>query len=75
MRINIPVMKMQTALQEIYDTGFTDQQIGERIGAAQSIVTRLRNGEHATTSFDRGQKIMDLHKSVMRKQMPKKKAA
>lgn len=67
MRINIPYMEIKKALQEIYDTGLTDQQIGERIGAAQSIVTRLRNGDHSSTSFERGQKIMELHKKRVHK--------
>jgi hypothetical protein len=60
-------MNIQQILQELSDSGLTDQQIGDRIEAAQSIVTRLRNGLHSSTSFERGQKIMALHKEVMKK--------
>lgn len=67
MRIKILIMDIKHALQEIYETGLTDQQIGERIGAAQSIVTRLRNGDHSSTSYERGQKIMQLHKILVHK--------
>ena len=60
-------MNIQTALQEIYLSGFTDAAIGLKINAAQSIVTRLRNGNHKGTSYERGQKIMKLHRSIKRK--------
>ncbi len=60
-------MDIKQALQEISDTGLTDQQIGDHIGAAQSIVTRLRNGDHSSTSYERGQKIMELHKKRVSK--------
>lgn len=38
----------------------TDVEIGVEIGAPQSIVTRLRNGKHKSTSFDRGNRIFSL---------------
>lgn len=61
-RITITVMDIQKTLQDIADTGMTDAEIGLEIGAAQSIVTRLRNGTHKTTDFERGKKIEELAK-------------
>lgn len=60
-------MDIKTALEEISALGFTDQQIGDEVGCAQSIITRLRRGEHKSTSYERGQKIMRLHKKATKK--------
>lgn len=60
-------MNIQTALQEISEKGLTDAQIGSEVGAAQSIISRLRNGDHASTSYERGEKIMKLHERVTSK--------
>ena len=38
----------------------SDAEIGAAIGAPQSIVTRLRNGVHKTTFWERGQAIVAL---------------
>lgn len=38
----------------------TDAEIGAAIGAPQSVVTRLRNGVHKTTFWERGQAIVAL---------------
>jgi hypothetical protein len=50
-------MDIKTILQMLADDGLTDQEIGTQVGAAQSIITRLRNGEHKSTSWERGEKI------------------
>ena len=39
-------------------------QIGEQINAPQSTVTRLRNGTHKSTNFERGTKIYELAKKL-----------
>lgn len=67
MRIKIKSMNIQKALQDIYDSGLTDAEIGKRIDCAQSIATRLRTGKHKTTSYERGEKIVNLHKEVVQK--------
>lgn len=54
-------MDIQTTLREISASGMSDAEIGIAIGAPQSIVTRLRNGNHKTTSWERGQAISLLH--------------
>jgi hypothetical protein len=41
----------------------TDSEIGKVIGAPQSTVTRLRNGTHKSTSYERGLAIMRLAES------------
>lgn len=51
---------IQSALSELSGLGMTDAEIGSAIGAAQSIVTRLRRGTHKTTSYERGRKILSL---------------
>ena len=38
----------------------SDAEIGAAIGAPQSVVTRLRNGVHKTTFWERGQAIVAL---------------
>lgn len=53
-------MDIKSSLQEISATGMSDAEIGAVIGAPQSIVTRLRNGVHKTTSWERGQAIVAL---------------
>ena len=53
-------MDIKAALLEISATGMSDAEIGAVIGAPQSIVTRLRNGVHKTTSWERGQAIVAL---------------
>lgn len=54
-------MDIQTSLREIAASGMSDSEIGAAINAPQSIVTRLRNGKHKTTSWERGQAIAVLH--------------
>lgn len=53
-------MEIKAALLEISATGLSDAEIGAAIGAPQSIVTRLRNGTHKTTFWERGQAIVAL---------------
>ena len=53
-------MDIKAALLEISATGMSDAKIGAAIGAPQSIVTRLRNGTHKTTFWERGQAIVAL---------------
>ena len=53
-------MDIKTALLEISATGMSDAEIGAAIGAPQSVVTRLRNGVHKTTFWERGQAIVAL---------------
>ena len=53
-------MDIKAALLEISATGMSDAEIGAAIGAPHSIVTRLRNGVHKTTFWERGQAIVAL---------------
>jgi hypothetical protein len=53
-------MNLQTLLCKIKETGMTDKQIGDEIGCAPSLVTRLRNGVHKTASYERGIAIRKL---------------
>ena len=53
-------MDIKAALLEISATGLSDAEIGAAIGAPQSVVTRLRNGVHKTTFWERGQAIVAL---------------
>ena len=53
-------MDIKAALLEISESGMTDAEIGAAIGAPQSVVTRLRNGVHKTTFWERGQAIVAL---------------
>jgi DNA-binding Xre family transcriptional regulator len=38
----------------------SDTKIGDEIGASQATVTRLRNGKHKTTCYERAEKIRKL---------------
>lgn len=53
-------MDIKAALLEISAHGMSDAEIGAAIGAPQSVVTRLRNGVHKTTFWERGQAIVAL---------------
>ena len=53
-------MDIKAALLEISAHGMSDAEIGALIGAPQSVVTRLRNGVHKTTFWERGQAIVAL---------------
>ena len=53
-------MDIKAALLEISATGLSDAEIGAAIGAPQSVVTRLRNGTHKTTFWERGQAFVAL---------------
>lgn len=53
-------MEIKAALLEISAHGMSDAEIGAAIGAPQSVVTRLRNGVHKTTFWERGQAIVAL---------------
>lgn len=63
-------MSIQKILSSIHASGLTDEQIGQRIGAPQSIVFRLRTGVHRGTSYERGLKIQALYESVQAKSSP-----
>lgn len=53
-------MNIKTILQQLNEQGMTDAEIGAAVNVAQSIISRLRNGVHKTTSDERGQKIRAL---------------
>ena len=44
----------------IKEKGLTDHEIGSRVGVSQSVITRLRNGIHKSTSYERGLAINEL---------------
>jgi hypothetical protein len=54
-------MNMQKILTELKDKGFSDYAIAERIGSAPTIVNRMRNGIHKSTTFERGLRIVMMH--------------
>ena len=53
-------MNIQKLLDQIKEYGMTDSQIGAAVNAPQSIITRLRNGTHKHTSYERTIKIKEL---------------
>jgi transcriptional regulator with XRE-family HTH domain len=53
-------MDIQELLQLIANSGMTDEEIAQVIGARQATVTRLRNRKHKSTSYERGKKIYEL---------------
>lgn len=62
-RIIMQTMKtedIQTILKKLRAYGLTDVAIGRAVGAPQSIITRLRNGNQKTTNFERGAALMEL---------------
>lgn len=51
-------MNVQDILKKLKEFGMTDAEIARCVGnTAPSIITRLRNGKHATTTFERGKRI------------------
>ena len=57
-------MGIKDMLDRIKVAGWTDAQIGKAVGAPASIITRLRNGNHRQTSYERGCAIEALAKRV-----------
>jgi predicted transcriptional regulator len=55
-------MNIKELLIKIKESGLSDRQIAKEIGASQSLVTRLRNGDRKSTSFERGTAIKELAK-------------
>jgi hypothetical protein len=53
-------MNIQTILQQLSDQGWTDHAIGIEVDIPQSIITRIRNGVHKSTSDEKGQRIRAL---------------
>lgn len=53
-------MNLQELLKKLKEIGMTDRAIGVEIGASQSIVTRLRLGQHKSCSYERGIAIKKL---------------
>lgn len=52
-------MNIQFVLSEL-NKKMSDAKIGKAIGAPQSIVTRLRRGDHKQTYYDRAEAIKKL---------------
>lgn len=57
-------MEISNALKKMHAIGMTDADIGAAINTSQATVTRIRNGVHKTTSYERGVKIMELAKRM-----------
>lgn len=57
-------MNIQDLLEELRQAGLSDDEIGKRVAAPQSIITRLRNGVHKTTSYQRGMAIANLAEQI-----------
>jgi hypothetical protein len=68
-------MNIQILLQEIANSGMTDAQIGDQLNLPQPTITRLRNGTHKSTSYERGTQIFALHKRVVKRSSKPKEAA
>lgn len=59
-------MNIKKMLDDLKKHGLTDQEIGNRTGMSQPIITRLRNGGQRSTSFEKGKKIEALHMEIAR---------
>lgn len=59
-------MDIKKALKDLSEK-MTDIEVGKKIGAAGSMVCRLRSGRVKTTNFERGMKIRTLYKSVFKR--------
>jgi predicted transcriptional regulator len=57
-------MRIREMIQEIYEAGFTDQQIADEVEATQPTITRLRTGINPDTSWSRGKRIEEMHRKV-----------
>jgi hypothetical protein len=53
-------MTIKNFLFKLKEQGMTDAEIGQEIGASQSIIFRLRTGQHKSTSYERGEAIKNL---------------
>lgn len=56
-------MTIQQLLTKLNESGMTDYEIGAELNVSQSIINRIRNGKHKTTSYERGNAIRKLYES------------
>jgi predicted transcriptional regulator len=56
-------MTIQQLLTKLNEAGMTDYEIGKEIDVSQSIINRIRNGKHKTTSYERGNAIRKLYEA------------
>lgn len=67
-------MNWKLLIAEIQEYGdLTQAEVGEKCGTAQSTISSLVNRDGGEPSFALGQKILALHKAILRKS-PKRKA-
>jgi DNA-binding CsgD family transcriptional regulator len=54
-------MNIQTMLTALSEKGLTDEKIAAEIGATQPTVTRLRNGVHKKTDYERYNQVLAIY--------------
>jgi hypothetical protein len=59
--------KIQSLLTQLNAIGLSDAQIGRLLSVPQPTITRIRNGIHKTTSYERGMAIEKLATKLLRK--------
>jgi transcriptional regulator with XRE-family HTH domain len=58
-------MTLQKLIAEIKSlSDFTDKEIADKVNVTQSTITRLKNGDHNSTSYETGLKIKLLAESL-----------
>lgn len=61
-------MNWQEMIRDIANTGYTQQQIADEVGCAQSLVSQVLNGKRGKSlKYEYGLSLGKLHKKVTRK--------
>jgi transcriptional regulator with XRE-family HTH domain len=60
-------MNWKTIIQDLKDRGLTQEEIANRVGCSQNYVSDLYKGKRGQgLSYSLGQKLVDLHKTVIK---------
>lgn len=63
-------MNWPNLIEIILSRGFTLQEIADECGfASKGAVHDLKSGQSATCSYERGQKLIEMHKKAMRRKV------
>lgn len=58
-----PDVDWKKLLTELLATGMTQSAIGDEIGVSQGTISHLLNGRIATVEWERGEKLIELHRT------------
>lgn len=62
--VNYSVTMFKRLIEEMLDTGMTEDDIGQRVGSSQASINRIKSGSQ-NPKYDLGAALVALHKEVV----------